>query len=674
MNKKYLQAKKQGLNWQALLIEETQTELKILIRDMVLQKKTFSEINKVVVKTIETAVNDLESDNLKEISTRSLLGFSTRIYWYYKNTFKDISIIQLVALNKVAQGIADYKEIQTTRKFVNEIVPLRAYETRVPLDVYAKDYIKMVEERLNYLAGIDAKDDYSERVSLRNIAEMQVRQERHQQEIQDIVDAGNDLVWIVPHANCSERCEPWQGKLYSISGRYGEIDGINFQPLSNATDIYETTKSGKVYKNGCISGFNCFDKETEVLTNNGWKLFKDLTENDLIYTLNDKKMTEWQKPLHYFKSRYCGNMVHLKSYTSDLLVTPNHNMLYYTNRVKKLRFKQAKDISLWDVQYCGQEWYEDDKTKSLVIGDNIIDFKLFCRLLGYYLGDGSIHDKTSIKIAQTNNDEMWKSLQELPFKLWRDKNKIIIRDKTLRNLFSKLGTCTEKFIFTWVKDLPKNCLRELLNAFNYTDGYITKPKKIGDYSRKPHKTLFTTSKQLCADLCEIALKCGYRPKVETKHCANTQQTFKNGTYTINYDVFIIHLNYNTSFRYKSIEMVDYDDYVYCVEVPNHTLLVKRNGHIQWCGNCRHILKPYTKGFKPTEIPANVIDKQREVDRTQRYLERGVRAWKERALLFKGIDNKRYIYSKNKAKEWNERYIGYSRDNQVAYYPSRTDII
>ena len=346
MNKKYLQAKKQGLNWQALLIEETQTELKILIRDMVLQKKTFSEINKVVVKTIETAVNDLESDNLKEISTRSLLGFSTRIYWYYKNTFKDVSIIQLVALNKVAQGIADYKEIQTTRKFVNEIVPLRAYETRVPLDVYAKDYIKMVEERLNYLAGIDAKDDYSERVSLRNIAEIQVRQERHQQEIQDIVDAGNDLVWIVPHANCSERCESWQGKLYSISGRYGEIDGINFQPLSNATDIYETTKSGKVYKNGCISGFNC----------------------------------------------------------------------------------------------------------------------------------------------------------------------------------------------------------------------------------------------------------------------------------------------------------------------------------------RHILKPYTKGNKPTEIPANVIDKQREVDRTQRYLERGVRAWKERALLFKGIDNKRYIYSKNKAKEWNERYIDYSRDNQVAYYPSRIDII
>lgn len=346
MNKKYLQAKKQGLNWQALLIEETQTELKILIRDMVLQKKTFSEINKVVVKTIETAVNDLESDNLKEISTRSLLGFSTRIYWYYKNTFKDVSIIQLVALNKVAQGIADYKEIQTTRKFVNEIVPLRAYETRVPLDVYAKDYIKMVEERLNYLAGIDAKDDYSERVSLRNIAEMQVRQERHQQEIQDIVDAGNDLVWIVPHANCSERCEPWQGKLYSISGRYGEIDGIKFQPLSNATDIYETTKSGKVYKNGCISGFNC----------------------------------------------------------------------------------------------------------------------------------------------------------------------------------------------------------------------------------------------------------------------------------------------------------------------------------------RHILKPYTKGNKPTEIPANVIDKQREVDRTQRYLERGVRAWKERALLFKGIDNKRYIYSKNKAKEWNKRYIDYSRDNQVAYYPSRIDII
>ena len=143
---------------------------------------------------------------------------------------------------------------------------------------------------------------------------------------------------------------------------------------------------------------------------------------------------------------------------------------------------------------------------------------------------------------------------------------------------------------------------------------------------------------------------------------------------MNYDLYIIHLNRFTSFKFKTIESVNYNDYVYCVEVPNHTLLVKRNGYIQWCGNCRHTLQPYNKGNKPIEIPRNVIDKQREINAKQRYFERGVREWKEKALLYKGIDKKLYDFARVKAKQWNERYIAYSKQNDVAYYPSRTDII
>jgi hypothetical protein len=102
-----------------------------------------------------------------------------------------------------------------------------------------------------------AKEDYNDKVSLRGWAERQLRYEWHEKQLKDLQDKGIDLVWIDTHANCSKRCEPHQGKLYSISGKSGTIDGISYQPLSNATDIYEYTKSGKAYKNGCISGFNC---------------------------------------------------------------------------------------------------------------------------------------------------------------------------------------------------------------------------------------------------------------------------------------------------------------------------------------------------------------------------------------------------------------------------------
>ena len=104
---------------------------------------------------------------------------------------------------------------------------------------------------------MSAKEDYSARYTLRASIERQVRAEWQEKQLQSLVDKGVDLVWINTHANCSERCQDWQGKLYSISGQSGTIDGISYQPLSNATDRYETTKAGKSYKNGTLSGFNC---------------------------------------------------------------------------------------------------------------------------------------------------------------------------------------------------------------------------------------------------------------------------------------------------------------------------------------------------------------------------------------------------------------------------------
>ncbi len=62
---------------------------------------------------------------------------------------------------------------------------------------------------------------------------------------------------ISAHANCSKRCEAAQGKLYSLDGTSGTIDGVSYRPLEEVTEVYVTTKSGKTYRNGIIYGFNC---------------------------------------------------------------------------------------------------------------------------------------------------------------------------------------------------------------------------------------------------------------------------------------------------------------------------------------------------------------------------------------------------------------------------------
>lgn len=546
--------------------------------------------------------------------------------------------------------------------------------------IRVNDYERKVKEFINNVSNqpfTTLESDGRKPISLWQKAELDIRHENQMEMLDKLIQDGVELCWISSHPDASERCEKWQGKLVSLtehatmSGfRVRKVDGNWVYSLPDITAVKD--KYG--YTNNIIVGFNCFDKETEVLTNKGWKLFCDLDKTELIYTLDPKtKTTEWQKPTNYFKSFHDGKMIHFKSYISDLMTTPNHNILYYQQHDKTLRFREADKIVKTNIQYAGQEWNGNDQ-KTIKVGSVEVETKLFCKLLGYWLADGSIHSDTAIKISQMNNNEMWDSLQGLPFNLWRDNNKIIIRNKDLVDMLKPLGKCNTKYIFNWVKELSTDYLKELLEAYNYTDGYKTKTKTINGYERKPHKTLFTSSEKMSADLCEIALKCGYRPKIELRKQKGTTQKFKNGVYTMNYDLYIIHLNYNTSFRFKTIEKVDYNDYVYCVEVPNHTLLVKRNGFIQWCGNCRHHLIPYTQGsVAPKSFSKVDIKKEREINSNLRTMEREIRIMKTRAELYKGVNNRLAKNFEKQAKIMTDRYKQYAEHNGFAWYQYRIEV-
>ena len=576
------------------------------------------------------------------------------------------SILGLLIANQVKIG-EKAPNINTPKELITYMK-----QTKIKYDMWSQakaavrvqNYPKQLTEYIEKLSHetITTVEPGKKGITLWQKAELDIRYEKQMSMIEELKANGEDLCWISSHPDCSKRCEKWQGKLVSLT-QHSKLSGFRVMKVDghwvySLTDIM-AQKDKYGYNNNIICGFNCFDKETEVLTNNGWKLFADLTEEDLIYTINrETRISEWQKPINYFKKFYNGKMIRAKSFISDLLITPNHNMLFYQQHNKSLRFKEAKDINTTShIQYAGQEWVGNDK-EYITIGKTQVKAKVFCRLLGYYLADGSIHDGNSIKIAQQNNDEMWAKLQELPYKLWRDNNKILVRDRELHDLFKQLGTCEKKYVFSWVKELSKECLTEFLEAFNYTDGYKSKPKTINGYLRKPHKTLFTVSKQLCADLCEIALKCGYRPKVQVRKDKGKEIDFRNGRYTLNYDLFVIHLNYNTSFKYKTITEEDYSDYVYCVEVPNHTLLVKRNGFIQWCGNCRHYLKKYTPGsVAPKQYDSEDIDKMRKVNTDLRALERRIRFYKEEEYLYNVKSDKiNAIKSRNKARVLTKVYV------------------
>lgn len=125
---------------------------------------------------------------------------------------------------------------------------------------FMRDYMRdNVKPALDRLIGQQARDpdDVTGRNTLRNRAEMEVRYNAHLEQIADFRARGVRLVIASTHADCSERCRPWQGRVYSLDGTRGRTDdGRAYVPLEEATDVFYTTKAGKTYKNGLL-GFNC---------------------------------------------------------------------------------------------------------------------------------------------------------------------------------------------------------------------------------------------------------------------------------------------------------------------------------------------------------------------------------------------------------------------------------
>lgn len=124
---------------------------------------------------------------------------------------------------------------------------------------YARVYREQIRPTIDRLMTEVARDpgDVSGRNSLRARAEMETRYWHNMHQVDALVDSGTRLVVCSTHTGCSERCRPWQGRVYSLDGTGGKTpDGRAFVPLEKATNVYYTTRAGVTYKNGLL-GFNC---------------------------------------------------------------------------------------------------------------------------------------------------------------------------------------------------------------------------------------------------------------------------------------------------------------------------------------------------------------------------------------------------------------------------------
>jgi hypothetical protein len=268
---------------QALVIEDAETEILEYTKRAAYGLHSKERFKREVDEIINRALKRLKNESLKEKTREGLRIYAQKCY----KKHRDIMLAQAAffallirARQEKAKGAEreikrfaedvppEYRYSEGFTKAFDNVYPDTVYRKALPLNMYHQEYTKTVKQAFSDLVQSGAKESYETNVSLRNVAEMTVRYDHQLEMISDKRKAGTKLVYIVPHANCSKRCEKYQvggslhpSGLYSLDGTEGVTsDGIKFKPLEFATDNpidRYITRSGKVYQNGCLTGFNC---------------------------------------------------------------------------------------------------------------------------------------------------------------------------------------------------------------------------------------------------------------------------------------------------------------------------------------------------------------------------------------------------------------------------------
>ncbi len=347
----------------------------------------------------------------------------------------------------------------------------------------------------------------------------------------------------------------------------------------------------------------CYDKKTEILTKDGWKLFKDLKGNEEVATLNPKtNELEYQRIQRKVKYKYDGQMVHFKNKRINLMVTPNHKIWAkkITNHqkghshTKKFEFEEAsnllkkehiqvKSISKWRGKE--KKYFRLPKIKkkkySHLSQITKISMDLWLEFLGYYISEGSFcynNGHHGVFLSQSKKSKHFKKIEKclnkMPYK-WNYNNKSFrTSNKQLYHYLKQLGKAKNKFIPQEFLHLPQRQLRILFNALICGDGTI----------RDKQYKYFTISERLVNNIQELGLKLGYSINTVKEIRKNNPRRNTFGRF----DLYSLRINGGSKISWvkgNQSSLKKYNGYVYCVTVPKyHILCVKREGKIIFSGN------------------------------------------------------------------------------------------
>jgi predicted phosphodiesterase len=368
-------------------------------------------------------------------------------------------------------------------------------------------------------------------------------------------------------------------KYYAIIGKTIFIHPNDFSGVPMRTVLTHCDDLMQCEKFQCMVMGHCFDEDTELLTNNGWRSIDTIQDSDEPLTLNTEiNELEFNKCEGIFKYLNHKEIIAFKNNTGlEVLVTPEHGMLYNTGRNidishdwKKANAEEIENYSRFSIPASGLLLNE----KEVKITDEML------KLLAWIVTEGNIQYTSAnnpvIRISQSDDGSGF--LYEIKHLLDSLQIEYSLSKRYEANTISHNQHRNYDAYRFYIGVEGSVILSEFLNLSNKTFNHkfimslSLRQRKIlieemckGDGSKcgtDHYCHYYTSNKDLLDQFQILCTLSGIRNKANIKR--------KDGTW-------VVSMTETTMHTITSSERREYNGKTWCLTVLNGTLVARRKG-------------------------------------------------------------------------------------------------
>lgn len=360
---------------------------------------------------------------------------------------------------------------------------------------------------------------------------------------------------------------------------------------------------------GAKTSQHCFDQNTEILTNNGWKTIKTISQFDKPYTYNiDKDIIELDEIKDIIITNHDGSLYYAKNKHVEYAVTDEHRML---TRTEKHTYQRKTDRELTEKEKAYLDTLKTTNYKyhielakdthkkrrlfkcaGISNGTNTYDINVL-KLCMATIADGFLTGKKKGNIGIGFNlvkerkhkeiEQIFKNLN-MPYTKKISKSHIKLGKNNVYTYYVNSSNAKEIFqiigmykkIPKWFLSLKPSILKELILTYVKFDGHVDKR-----YVNSNSATIFTTDNENADMMQLMCIFSGMR-------CAKSNNIIINRDNTKRkiYHLYINKEKDESRMNEENYKKFYYKGKVWCLTTNNGTVITRRNGKVTIQGNCK----------------------------------------------------------------------------------------